>query len=119
MITKLLIATLLALSLLFSTGGTIAKATSQMNCDYEYKLPQYTVTDKGVKIFLKRMAELNFAVTGVAIDIYTDYIIWFEDNKGCGAVLLSPRTNMIHVVGQREAIEIFKQGLRDGDYNHT
>jgi hypothetical protein len=65
------------------------------------------------------MATLNYAVTGVAIDKWMDYIIWFEDNKGCGAVLLSPRQNKIKVVGQREAIEIFKKGLRDGDYNHA
>jgi hypothetical protein len=90
-----------------------------MNCVYDYKLPQYTVDNKQVKQFLAIMATKGFAVTGVAIDRWMDYIIWFEDNKGCGAVLLSPRRNLIHVVGQRKAIEIYKKGLRDGDYNHS
>jgi hypothetical protein len=125
MITKTLSALFIAGIIFFSgaflcdisMGGTIANATTSMNCEYDYRLPQYTVTDEKVKEFLQIMTTQGFGVTGIAIDKYVDYIIWFEDNKGCGAVFLSPRRNLIRVVGQRHAIEVFKQGLRDGDYN--
>ena len=100
-------------------GGTIANATSQWTCSYEYILPQYTVTDAKVKAFLKGMKKQDYAVMGLAIDKYMDYIIWFENNIGCGAVLLSPRTNLINVVSHDQGIKIYKNGLRKGDYNHS
>ena len=123
MFTKTISALFIAAIIFFGGAWALnipmAAATSQWTCSYEYTLPQYTVTDAKVKAFLKGMKKQDYAVMGLAIDKYMDYIIWFENNIGCGAVLLSPRTNLINVVSHDQGIKIYKNGLRKGDYNHS
>jgi hypothetical protein len=69
-----------------------------------------------IEDMVDEMTRRNWTITGIAKDIYACYIVWFEFEGECAAVMVDTNTGQGKLVSCLDGYKTFLKGIAQGDY---